>query len=76
MEKFQRALGAKKNSLLTAMTRGRPQKAIKRNISGLKNQKTITPPLLGSTEVGSDQENPRKRPRRLSSASSADSDMD
>ena len=61
---------------LMAMTRGRPKTVTKRNNSGLRNQKTITPPSLNITGVGSDQESPMKRPRRSSSASSVNSDMD
>ena len=58
------------------MPRGRPRKATKRNISGLRNQrKTISPPT-DSPGQESDPEPLEKRPRRTSPASFADSDVD
>ena len=66
----------KKSFLRPAMPRGRPRKATKRNISGLRNQrKTISPPT-DSPGQESDPEPLKKWPRRTSPASFADSDVD
>ena len=66
----------KKTFLWPAMPRGRPRKSTKRNISGLRNQrKTISPPP-DSPGQESDPEPLKKRLRRTSPASFANSDVD